>query len=339
MTVPFPRLAPVFLSLLLSVALAACRSGPPPAPEPEPEPVIVPPPALKVALVLGGGGARGFAHVGVLKMLDAQGLKPDLIVGTSAGSVAGALYAAGYNGFDLQQMAFELDRATITDWSMFGKGLIRGDALQNFVNQAVKNRPIEALNIPFACVATRIDTGQATLFQRGNVGQAVRASSSVPGIFQPTLIGNVEYVDGGLVSPVPIRYARQLGANFVIAVDVSTPPNPATTTGKFDVLMRTFEIMGQSIRDAELPQADVVIRPDLTGITASNFESKQQAILQGERAALAAMVQIRDKLNERMTPLLQRPAPAVAMPAAPTNRTILPSNPAQNQRQLTPALD
>ena len=294
-------------AVLLVATLAACGS-PAPQPTPEPPPVLVaePPPAPPpvVALVLGGGGARGFAHVGVLKMLDAQGLKPDLIVGTSAGSVAGALYAAGYNGFDLQQMAFALDRATIADWSMFGKGLIRGDALQRFITEAVKRRPIEQLNIPFACVATRVDTGQPILFQRGSVGQAVRASSSVPGIFQPTTIGEHEYVDGGLVSPVPIRYAKQLGATYIIAVDVSTPPNPAATTGKIDVLMRSFEIMGQSIRAAELPQADVVIKPDLSGITSSDFEAKQQAILQGERAALAAMPKIRETLGTRMTPSL-----------------------------------
>lgn len=291
---------------LLSLLLVACATPAPqptpPAPEPPPPTVEVPPPPPRIALVLGGGGARGFAHVGVLKMLDAQGLKPDLIVGTSAGSVAGALYAAGYNGFDLQEMAFALDRATLADWSMFGKGLIRGDALQAFVTDAVKRRPIEQLKIPFACVAARVDTGQPVLFQRGSVGQAVRASSSVPGIFQPTKIGEHEYVDGGLVSPVPIRYAKQLGADFIIAVDVSTPPNPSATTGKIDVLMRSFEIMGQAIRAAELPQAHVLIQPDLSGITSTNFEAKQQAILQGERAALAAMPKIRAALGTQMAP-------------------------------------
>jgi NTE family protein len=316
------NLAPLrpFAILLLAVC-AACAGPQPQAPLPEPPaPAPLPPP--KVALVLGGGGARGFAHIGVLKMLDAQGLKPDLIVGTSAGSVAGALYAFGYNGFDLQQMAFDLDRATITDWSMFGKGLIRGDALQNFVNQAVRNKPIEQLPIPFACVATRVDTGQPVLFQRGNVGQAVRASSSVPGVFQPTAIGALEYVDGGLVSPVPVRYAKQLGATFIIAVDVATPPAGTATTGKLDTVMRTFEIMGQSLRDAELPQADVIIRPDLTGISSSNFETKSQAILQGERAALAAMPAIRAKLNERMSPTMPvRPLPAPMVAPAPTAAT------------------
>ena len=326
---PSPTRRGLLCGLIAAFSLLAGCAGPAPqpvAPEPVPEPLPTPPP-VKLALVLGGGGARGFAHVGVLKMLDAQGLKPDLIVGTSAGSVAGALYASGLNGFDLQKMAFELDRATLADWSMFGKGLIRGDALQTFVNQAVHNRPIESLTIPFACVATRIDTGQAVLFQRGNVGQAVRASSSVPGIFQPAQIGEYEYVDGGLVSPVPIRYAKQLGANFIIAVDVSTPPNPAATTGKFDVVMRSFEIMGQAIRNAELPEADVLIKPDLTGITSSNFESKQMAILQGERAALAAMPQIRAKLGERMAPAMPLRTPAPVPDAPRLTRPTDPSRP------------
>lgn len=301
------------LAAVLVLLLAACTA---PAPLPPAPPEPPPPPAkpLRVALVLGGGGARGFAHVGVIKMLDAMGLKPDLIVGTSAGSVAGSLYAAGYNGFELQKMAFEMDRATVADWSMFGKGLIRGEALQAFINKAVNHRPIEQLKIPFACVAARIDNGQGVLFQRGNLGMAVRASSSVPGIFHPTLISGAEYVDGGLVSPVPIRYARQLGADVVIAVDVSTPPDPSPTEGKLDVLLRTFDIMGRSIREAELPQADVVIRPDLSRVTSTDFDAKQMAILEGERAALAAMPQIRGKLGERVAGPVRPPLAAAATP-------------------------
>ncbi|AXQ30252.1 patatin-like phospholipase family protein [Solimonas sp. K1W22B-7] len=305
------------LGLALLLSLAGCKT---PAPAPLPPPPVEQPPPLppppKVALVLGGGGARGFAHVGVLKMLDAQGLKPDMVIGTSAGSVAGALYSAGFNGFDLQEMAFALDRATVADWSMFGHGLIRGEALQNFINNAVKQKPIEQLKIPFACVAAKLSTGEGVLFQRGNLGQAVRASSSVPGVFQPTIIGGAEYVDGGLVSPVPIRYARQMGATFIIAVDVSSPPAGTASEGKLDVLLRTFDIMGQTIRAAELPQADVVIKPELAKITATDFESKQMAILQGERAALAAMPQIRQKLAARMSaPLF--PAPVAPAPAIP----------------------
>ncbi|HEX4895331.1 MAG TPA: patatin-like phospholipase family protein [Solimonas sp.] len=309
------RLLPLLLAPLLG--LTACQTTPTPPPVEPVVPVVTPPAPPKVGLVLGGGGARGFAHIGVLKMLDVLGVKPDLIVGTSAGSVAGAFYAAGYNGFDLQQMAFDLDRATVSDWTMFGKGLLRGDALQNFVNRLLGNRNIEQLKIPFAAVAARLDNGQGVLFQRGNVGQAVRASSAVPGVFQPTLINNVEYVDGGLVSPVPIRYARQLGADFIIAVDVSTPPSTAATESKLDVVMRTFDIMGKAMREAELPLADVVIRPDLSQVSSTDFENKQLAILQGERAAAAAVPVIRDKLLARM-----KPAPATpVLPAGPSAQT------------------
>lgn len=318
-------------ALLLSILLiGACASAPPAVTTTVP---AVAPPPPKVALVLGGGGARGFAHIGVLKMLDVLGIKPDLIVGTSAGSVAGAFYAAGYNGFDLQMLAFELDRATVSDWSVFGKGLLRGDALQNFVNRQLGNRNIEQLKTPFAAVAARLDNGQGVLFQRGNIGQAVRASSAVPGVFQPTLIGGVEYVDGGLVSPVPIRYAKQLGAEFIIAVDVSTPPSPNATETKLDVVMRTFDIMGQSMRDAELPMADVVIRPDLSRIASTDFDNKQLAILQGERAAVAAIPQIR----ERLQALIQIRAAAAAAQATTHGAIPFPPNPLNPSAQSAPA--
>lgn len=274
--------------------LSACTT---PAPIPA-APAETPSP--KIALVLGGGAVRGFAHIGVLKMLQAQGIKPDMIIGTSAGSVAGALYAAGYSGYDLQRIAFDLDKATVADVTLFGKGLLKGDALQNFINKTVAGKNIEDLKIPFACVATRLDTGEAVLFQRGNVGMAVRASSAVPGVFQPAIINGVEYVDGGLVSPVPVRYAKQMGADFIIAVDVSSPPTANASTSTADILMRSFDIMGKSIRELELPQADVLIRPNLVGISASDLEGKHLAILEGEKAAQAVIPEIREKLRLRL---------------------------------------
>lgn len=284
------------LFVLLAIGLlVGCASTPPPVIPPEPIPVVLPPP--KIALVLGGGAVRGFAHIGVIKMLDALEIKPDIIIGTSAGSIAGALYAAGYDGFQLQELAWELDKKLITDWSLFGKGLIKGQALEDLLNRYVANKTFEQLNKPFACVATRLRDGQATLFQRGNIGMAVRASASVPGVFEPVKILGEEYVDGGLVSPLPIRYAKQLGADFVIAVDVASTPLRESHISKMDILLKTYTIMGQSIRDAELPQADIVIRPQLDNVDSSNFEAKNQAILAGERAALASVPMIREKLR------------------------------------------
>ncbi|MDR3417009.1 MAG: patatin-like phospholipase family protein [Nevskia sp.] len=278
-------------ALSCSLLAAACTAR-----QPQPDPSL--PPAPRLALVLGGGAARGFAHVGVIKVLESHGIVPDLVVGTSAGCVAGALYAAGYSGFDLQQMAFDLDRKTVADWNPFGRGLIRGEALQEYVDRAVKQVPMEKLPRKLACVATQMRTGAAVVMQRGDVGAVVRASSSVPGVFEPAPIGGEEYLDGGLRSPVPIREARLLGAAVVIAVDVSREPQ-GEADSKLAVLHRAIDIMGKGLREDEAAQADVLIVPQVGAIAATDFDDRQQAILAGERAAQAALPQIRDQLARR----------------------------------------
>ena len=254
-----------------------------------------------IGLALGGGAARGFAHIGVIKSLEAQGIKPDLVVGTSAGSVIAALYASGNHGPDLQRLALTLDEASITDWALpfsgkFG-GVIKGDALQSSINRMVKNLRIEQMTMPLGIVATDLQTGNGTLFQRGDTGMAVRASCSVPGIFQPTIINNREYVDGGLVSPVPVRYARQMGADFVIAVNISTEPSSQDTSGTLGILLQTTSIMGQSINQFELEQADIVIRPQLSTMKGTDFKSRNSAILAGEEAANAKLSVMKQKLG------------------------------------------
>jgi len=232
----------------------------------------------------------------VIKLLDIMEIRPDIIVGTSAGSVAGVLYAAGIDGFRLQEMAWELDQGMVADWSVFGKGLIRGKALEDYINRAVEGRTLERLKRRFACVGTRLSNGEAVLFRAGNPGRAVRASSSVPGVFEPVQIDGHEYVDGGLVSPVPIRFARELGADFVIAVDVASTPLRESHNSTVDVMLKSYTIMGQTIRAAELPLADVVITPQLDKVDSADFAAKNQAIIAGERAALAAIPVIRARL-------------------------------------------
>lgn len=256
-----------------------------------------------IGLALGGGAARGFAHIGVIKALEANGIKPDLVVGTSAGSVIAALYASGYKGNELNRIALTLDEATITDWALpfsgkFG-GMIKGDALQGMVNRLVKHQSIENTPIPLGIVATDLKTGQGVLFQRGDIGQAVRASCSIPSIFQPTMINGREYVDGGLVSPVPVRYATQMGADFVIAVNISTEPSSQDSSGTVGILLQTTSIMGQSINQFELERAQVVIRPELKGMRGTDFKSRSNAILAGEEATLIQMDQIKSKLGTR----------------------------------------
>lgn len=268
----------------------------PPVAPPLPE-IVIPPP--RIALVLGGGAARGFAHVGVIKVLEAQGFTPDLVVGTSAGSVVGALYAGGFSGFDLQRRAMDLDEKAVSDWALPNRGFIKGESLQNYINDAVKQLPIERLAKPLGVVATDLHSGEQVVFRRGNTGMAVRASSSVPGVFQPVTIDGREFVDGGLTSPVPVKAARDMGADIVIAVDIAKEPQRSKVRDTIDILMQTFLIMGRAIAAQELLTADVVIVPATHELTTASFESRHLAILEGEKAALAAIPKLRQRIAER----------------------------------------
>ena len=254
-------------------------------------------PTPKIALALGGGASRGFAHVGVIKALEAQGIVPDIVVGTSAGSVVGALYAGGYSGFELQRIALQMEESQVSDWTLPDRGVIKGEALQSFINRSLGNRPLEKLSKSFGVVATDLATGEPIVFRTGNAGMAVRASSSVPGVFQPVPISGREYVDGGLVSPVPVRAAKGLGADFVIAVDISAKPQNGKTQSVIDVLLQTFAIMGQSISKFELAEADIVIRPQTSEIRAADFQSRHLAVLEGEKAVAAVLPELRSKLG------------------------------------------
>ncbi len=257
----------------------------------------------KFALVLGGGAARGFAHIGVIKVLEANGMVPDLIVGTSAGSLVGALYASGIDGFELQRLGLSLEEATFADRTIGSRGIIKGEALAAYVNQQLKQQPIERLKRALAIVATDLRTGEPIVFQRGDTGMAVRASSAVPGIFSPVKIGDREYVDGGLTHPVPVAIARRLGADVVLAVDISARPRNQEIGSTVDVLLQTFTIMGARIGQYELAAADIVVRPSIGQIRGTDFSARNIAILEGEKAALAVIADLRKRLG--LTPVLK----------------------------------
>ena len=304
---------PVVLFLLV---LAACQTAPPKPAEPPPvvvapavvapsvpvEPPVARPPLKppRIGLALGGGAARGFAHIGVIQVLEENGIKPDLVVGTSAGSLVAALYASGKGGAALGQLADSMDESAFTDWSFPGRGLIRGEALARYVRENTGNRSIEKLPLPLGIVATDLDSGAPILFQRGDPGVAVRASSAVPAVFQPVRIGTHEYVDGGLVSPVPVRFARQMGAELVIAVDISAAPDGNATGDAMRMLLQTFAIMGRSINGFELRDADVVLSPKLPGVSGADFTSRKKSIQAGRAAALAALPALRAKIAASM---------------------------------------
>ena len=300
------------VSVLTSViVIAACTTVPQPTP-PEPTPPSVVPPvvqpaptrALRVGLALGGGAARGFAHVGVIQVLERNGIRPELVAGTSAGSLVAVLYASGKNGAELERAALAMEEAAITDWTLplFSRGMLRGDALARYVNQQVNGKLLEQMPLPVGVVATELQRGEGVVFRRGDTGTAVRASSAVPGVFLPVEISGREYVDGGLVAPVPVRQARQMGAELVIAVDISSPPEGNATNDSFRVLLQTFAIMGQSINRLELGGADLVVRPALAGVGSADFAARQRSIEAGRAAMTAALPRLK-ALLERRVPL------------------------------------
>ena len=289
------RLRTSFLVLSLAV-LAGCASrGPLPSPEGGTSETPLAKRVPKFGLALGGGAARGFAHVGVIQVLEEAGIKPDLVVGTSAGSLVAAFYASGKNGAQLQKTAETMEEATITDWTvpLLGRGMMRGDGLARYVNKQTGGRRIEELKMPLGIVATDLRTGDGVLFQRGDLGTAVRASSAVPAVFEPVRIGNREFVDGGLASPVPVRYARQMGAEYVLAIDISSPPETGKTGDMFDILMQTFTIMGKSINNFELRDADLVVRPALGNVGSAEFSARRRSIEAGRAAMLQALPKLK----------------------------------------------
>jgi len=310
-----------WLGLAALLALAACQTAPvaPPVMAPVeslplPE-IVVPPPQPsrppRIGLALGGGAARGFAHIGVIQVLEEHGIRPDLVVGTSAGSLVAALYASGKTGPALSRLADGMDETVFTDWAFPGRGLIRGDALARYVRDKTGGRLIQQMALPLGIVATDLDSGQPILFRLGDTGLAVRASSAVPAVFQPVRIGTREYVDGGLVSPVPVRFAREMGAELIIAVDISAAPDGNPTSDPMLMLLQTFAIMGRSINNFELREADIVVRPKLAGVSGADFSGRKRSIQAGREAALAQLDDLKARIAAKT---VRRPEPPKAAP-------------------------
>lgn len=264
----------------------------------------VPKRPARLGLALGGGAARGFAHVGVIQVLEREGIRPDLLAGTSAGSLVAVLYASGLSGAELERVALGMEEATLTDWSLplGGRGFLRGEALARYVRQAVDGKSLEQMALPLGVLATDLRTGEGVLFRRGDAATAVRASSAVPGVFTPVAIAGRDYVDGGLVAPVPVQQVRDMGADVVLAIDISNPPEANNPDGNLEVLLQTFAIMGRSINRHELARAQVVVRPALAGVGSANFAARQQAIAAGRAAMTAALPALRAAMAQAQAP-------------------------------------
>ncbi len=272
-----------------------------------------------VALVLGAGGPRGFAHIGVLKALEAAGVEPDLVVGASVGAIIGAIYADGVPAAELERLAMELNPLRFLNVSLDG-ARASGTAIEDFVNEQVGHKPLQSLKRPMVTVAVRKHDQKVVAFSHGNAGVAVRASSAMPGRFVPARIHGVEYIDGDEVSPVPIRIARDLGADVIIAVDVSahlsSTPDEAPQSWRKRDQRRAAQVA------AEAGLANVLVHPDL-GYYADireayrlkciriGFETTERAIPDIKKAIAAAKTGSAQKiLDSRREP---GPDPAVSV--------------------------
>ena len=260
----------------------------------------VKPPArpAKVAIVLGAGASKGFAHIGVLKVLEANRIPIHMVVGTSVGSFVGSLYAYGLNAYQLQEISIGIEKGDIVDITIPDNGFIKGERLAGYVNRILRDTPIERLRVPFYAVATDIARGEEVIFGQGNTGTAVRASCSVPGVFQPVRIANRMYVDGGVVSPVAVHAARKYGADFVIAVDISSPMQGIAPSGTMETILQSVDVMYSRIAANQISGADVIIRPNIRNIGSADFSKRHEAILEGEKAATEALPVILDKIGQ-----------------------------------------
>jgi NTE family protein len=259
---------------------------------------IKPPPRpAKIALVLGAGASRGFAHIGVLKILESNKIPIHMIVGTSAGSFVGSIYAYGFTAFQLQKMSFSIERGDIVDLTIPDNGFVKGEKLEEYINTLLNNTPIEKLRIPFYAVATDIQNAQEVVFGKGNTGTAVRASCSIPGIFRPVKVGDRTYVDGGVVSPVAVDAAKRYGADFVIAVDISSDIGDRPPESTIETILQSVSIMYSKLSSIQLSKADIVIRPKVGYIGSSDFTKKHEAVLEGEKAAIEALPDINNLIN------------------------------------------
>jgi NTE family protein len=259
-------------------------------------------PRPKVALVLGGGSARGFAHIGVIRALEQEKIPIDMIVGTSVGSLIGALYASEVNSFDLEWTAFTLSREDIFDYGILnafsGMGLANGQKLEAFVRSKVPAANIEDLRIPFAAVATDLNRGTRVVLDKGPVAAAVRASSAIPGVFEPVKLQGKLLVDGGVVDNVPTSVAREKGADIVIAVDIGQQVVNFNISDIIDVMLQSITIMAAENTKFRKKEADVLISPRIGDVGMLDFTQKKRCMQAGIDAAQKAMPEIKAKIEE-----------------------------------------
>lgn len=246
-----------------------------------------------VALVLGGGGCRGYSHIGVLRGLEKHGLKPNLVVGASVGALVGSLYAAGMTPAQLERAGAGASHNMLRAWVFPRLGVFGGARIRRFVEKQVGRRTIESLPMRFAAAATDLRSGEARLFAKGDLGLAVQASASAPGLLEPVRIDGALYAEAALSSPVPVDAARGLGAARVLAVDVSFPPEQADLDDPIDALYQGFSILTRRLALEERARADLALEPPIPPHQDMKPATLKAITDAGERAVDAALPRLR----------------------------------------------
>ena len=284
--------------------LFACQTVPP-ATVPKATPIqapLGPPPKPRIALVLGGGAARGFAHVGVIRALEQEKIPIDMIIGTSVGSLIGAIYAADVSSFELEWTAFQLEKDDIFDFGVMnavaGMGFAKGDKLEAWVKSHIKPANIENLRIPFAAVATDLNWGYKVVLDKGSLARAIRASAAIPGVFQPVQHQGKILVDGGVVDNIPISVARARGADSVIAVDISANVGNTNITNLVDVTLQATNIMFALNVEQSKKNADLLITPlGIGDIGMLDFTQKKRCMQAGIEATQKALPGLKQTID------------------------------------------
>lgn len=287
------------LLLLLSLAVlgAGCRTATPPPPTVQM--VEVPP---RIGLALGGGGARGFAHIGVLRVLEQEKIPVDVVLGTSVGALIGALYADSGRVLDAEFLATEVGKETFFDFGalpLFSGGLAKGEAIATFLTTHLRHATFETMPVRFGAVATELRTGRTVVFEQGSVAQGVRASAAIPGVFVPVEIGGELYVDGGVTDPVPADAVRARGAELVIAVAIPAAVRDRAPSSPVGVVLQSITILSVRLQELRAREADVLIVPDVGGFAYDDFTQKKRLIEAGEAAARAALPELRAAIRAR----------------------------------------
>lgn len=296
---------------ILNIGLSGCATFSPPSAAGDPPQHAAPAPfpqgSKRVALVLSGGAARGFAHIGVLEILERNHIRPDLVVGSSAGSIIGSLYASGLSPAEVNAAVAEMAPSTFRDLVLpnlgffpGAMGVIKGEKFRTFLRDRLRHERIDDFPIRFAAIATDLGNGSVTTFNRGDASLAVRASSAVPGVLTPVYLRGRFYADGQIASPIPVMAARELGAAVVIAVDVIYPARDGALLNVLDVMFQAITISTNRLRDYELQAADVVITPQIPQTTGQFGLAERERLIQtGREAAAAALPRIKAALRRQ----------------------------------------